>query len=281
MSARIRPGDATAYVTPQTVALVGRPGPDAGLLAVLTGACGWADAATALGRHDHVAVAHASGGTVHVSVAGVGRVVVRDLDGHDHVIEHRETVEALTGVRSVTLDLGARSSTTAAIEPSSGTATFVTGGMVPASVVHRELAPSTADDPFAVLFGVTAPHEVEPAAVREGGSARPVVLLGSTGQRVVLDRPALLGRNPYVVDDGERDARIVRVDDPAVSRRHALVRMGRWTATVDDLRSANGTSVELPGGATATIRPGSPGPLVTGAVIRIGRTVSFSVEDVA
>lgn len=277
MSADVHHGEATAYVTPHAVVLAGGRRPDPALLTALTGTRDPDEVAEifveAFADVPDAAIAHAADAAVHLSTRGRGRVVVDDLEGREQlVVGDRATT--LERIRTVTLDLGV------AAAPGAVPAR-VTFGMLPASVVRRELCGAGSDDPFAAMFGATERRDVESAAVRERDPARPIVLLGSTGQRVVLDRPALLGRNPYAAGELEQGARLVRVDDPEVSRRHALVRMGRWTVTVDDLHSANGTTVELPDGMTASVVPGRPGPLLPGAVIRIGRSVSFTVEAVA
>jgi S-DNA-T family DNA segregation ATPase FtsK/SpoIIIE len=66
---------------------------------------------------------------------------------------------------------------------------------------------------------------------------------------------------------GRDDTAGVRVDDPGVSRRHCVLRIGHDGATVTDLGSTNGTTVDGTPVAAAT---GSP--LAPGAVLQIGAT---------
>ena len=66
----------------------------------------------------------------------------------------------------------------------------------------------------------------------------------------------LLALNQEVVVVGRGTEADLRIDDPGISRRHAMVRL-RPTPTVTDLGSTNGTSVDGVGVEQADLRDGS------------------------
>jgi hypothetical protein len=182
----------------------------------------------------------------------------------------------------------------------------VDAGVLPATALFRRLAgrSSLPIDPFEALFGPTTARSVEDAAVRQedAGPADHRIALGilvfSTGERVVVDEPMVLGRNPRAVTradrtdgtDGADDAdgtdrqlahRLVRLAGASVSRQHAEIRVDRWHASIQDLGSSNGTRIRLPGRSTVPLRVGDPVDLAIGAVVELGGDVSFVVEEVA
>jgi class 3 adenylate cyclase len=81
------------------------------------------------------------------------------------------------------------------------------------------------------------------------------------GQRFPFDSQLVIGR-------ADAD---VTIDDPLISRRHAIVRLGEGAPEIEDLGSLNGTWVNGVG-------IDSPRSLDAGDVIQIG-SVSFQVED--
>lgn len=109
------------------------------------------------------------------------------------------------------------------------------------------------------------------------------VLVFSSGDRVLVDAPLLIGRNPgapipMAMGVGPRT---VRIAGPGVSRRHVAVSVDRWRATIEDLGSSNGTHMQLPGQAPISLVPGTPVDLAVGAVVDLGGDVSFTVEEIA
>lgn len=280
---RFAPGLGTAYVTDGVLALSGVPGIDDELMHLCAVATDWealVDAArerhiTALVMHDIDRVRLAVSGDASIVVAtATGE---RRFDGADAWVT--DTVGA---AHLVTL------STT---RESTGDAAYHTdGGAVPASLVSRRLtaAAVAAPDPFELLFGHTVARSVEAAAVRPADVDRASratlgVLVFATGERVLVDRTIVLGRNPSPVDaDADADRpRLVKLPQPGVSRRHAAIRVDRWTATIEDLGSVNGTVVRSPGRPAADLRPGQPVELVGGAVVDLGGDVSFVIEEAA
>lgn len=269
------PGAGIAYVTPASLVLLQSDAPDRELLATLIAATDWAEILSLLVDRVDAAVAHASDGALQLAAIGACRATTTN-GGHDDTVVAGPSgwaTASFVDAGEVRLDL-------TSVKPPVDLAEFVIStGAAPASSVRRTYeAHAPGERSFDALFGATLPREVEAAALRDAAANCSTVLIGSDGRRIVLDRPVLIGRNPDVVRDDERDARLVRIADPAVSRRHALVRLDRWAATVDDLGSTNGTTLSLPGGPSTRVAPGSPEGLTTGAIIDLGGAVSFVVE---
>ena len=138
------------------------------------------------------------------------------------------------------------------------------------------------DTPDATSFGPTAPMPtigvpalVEPPRRRplppEPGVAHYGFRIGGTV--VFLDRAAYIGRNPSrprVLRDGL--PRLVQV--PSVSREvsstHLEVRQRGASVVVTDLRSTNGTIVNIPGGTPTKLRQGESMVVTPGTLIDIG-----------
>jgi hypothetical protein len=97
----------------------------------------------------------------------------------------------------------------------------------------------------------------------------------STGVEVDLTRPVIIGRNPKL--EGrlhEEMPHTVRIDvGREISRSHAMIRLEGWQVLVEDLGSANGTSVVLPGRPPQRLHPGEPVMLEHGARIDVGGEV--------
>lgn len=225
-------------------------------------------------------------GQVRLAVRGAARIVVataggdRQFDGDDS--GDGWTIDTVEGARHITL-VSDRSQSHPA-------PTYRTdGGVVPAAVVARRLGAPATDpvDAFEVMFGHTVARSVEDAAVRpvdrDTRHQTPLgVLVFSTGQRVILDSDVVIGRNPRRVDvDAACRPHLVELTHPGVSRRHAVVHIDRWTASIEDLRSSNGTTIEPPGSASVTLIPGAPAELAIGSFVELAGEVSFSLEEAA
>lgn len=112
--------------------------------------------------------------------------------------------------------------------------------------------------------------------------ARPVLgsLRFSNGTKVALDRPVLIGRNPKVEGGlaGEIPL-LVRLDvGPGLSRTHASVRLEGWQVLLEDLNSANGTIVRLPGREPRRLHPSEPVLLEIGSDVDLGGEISCVFE---
>jgi hypothetical protein len=314
-STSFTPGPATAVVSPTTMVLAaGLDRPASGALAELVR--GEAPTAALLAAcPSDAAVVRLTGAHVTATVRGAMRVVV-DADRRWEIEGAAEPSPAephhVEGVRHVAIAV------IGAIDESADHH-VVTSGVVPAAALARTVAsvtgrhrratepppepaaaePAAAEpgrvepgsaDPFDAMFGHTVARSVEAAAVRDGSPAdvgrsprRALgVLLFSTGERIVVDQPLVLGRNPRV-DRTEAgvEPRLVKLPGAGVSRRHAAITIDRWRAQIDDLGSANGTEVTLPGRPPQQVAPGRPVGLVAGARVDLGGDVSFVVEDVA
>lgn len=114
-----------------------------------------------------------------------------------------------------------------------------------------------------------------PSAPVEAGHG---VLLISTGDRVVLDRGAVLGRSPEWNGADERHLVTVVGHFGDVSRSHVGVTVGGGLVQVEDLGSTNGTLVTQPGASQHLLRVGVPEVLEPGALVTLSRDVSFTYE---
>ena len=63
-----------------------------------------------------------------------------------------------------------------------------------------------------------------------------------------------------------------------LSRTHAAVRLEGWQVLLDDLNSANGTIVQLPGREARRLHPGEPVLLEHGTTIDFGGEITCVVE---
>lgn len=112
--------------------------------------------------------------------------------------------------------------------------------------------------------------------------ARPTLgtLRFSNGTTAQLDKPALIGRNPKLEGALPSEVpNIVRLDvGQGLSRTHAAVRLEGWQVLLDDLNSANGTIVQLPGREARRLHPGEPVLLEHGTTIDFGGEITCVVE---
>jgi hypothetical protein len=106
------------------------------------------------------------------------------------------------------------------------------------------------------------------------------VLVLPGGERIVVDRTIVVGRNPKAggLYTGDPPRLIGLADQPDVSRTHVVIELSGWTATVTDQDSVNGTEVQLPGKPPEQLRPHSPMALVVGARIVLANEVELKLE---
>lgn len=112
---------------------------------------------------------------------------------------------------------------------------------------------------------------------------RPIlgVLRFSNGVVVQLDRPQLIGRSPKIEGHvGGELPNLVKLDQAGqgVSRRHVAVHLENWQVLLEDLNSANGTIVALPGRPARRLVAGEPVALEHGTVVDLGGEMSMSFE---
>lgn len=118
------------------------------------------------------------------------------------------------------------------------------------------------------------------AAGPQNVSVAPVVVL-SSGLRVVVDRPILIGRAPQAVRvSGKELPRLVTVTSPSndISRTHVQVRCEGDLVLVTDLNSTNGVILVEPGQVARRLHPDEPTPVPSHAVVDLGDGVTFTVE---
>lgn len=159
---------------------------------------------------------------------------------------------------------------------SAGTAvTAATGGPMVQALVCPAGHPNPPHD--SACRRCAAPLTGAPAMV-----ARPPLgrLVMSTGAVIELSRPVVLGRQPRLEGRivGEVPS-LVRIDGgQGLSRSHVMVRLEAWQVLVEDLGSANGTVVTLPGRPPQRLRPGEPVLLEPGAEIDLGGEVTGTYD---
>lgn len=132
-------------------------------------------------------------------------------------------------------------------------------------------------------------HQVSCRVCRSPISGSPVTIarpsLGSLrfsdGTIATLERPLLIGRNPKLEGSAKEVPALVKLEaGPSLSRTHAVVRLEGWQVLLEDLNSANGTMVRLPGREPRRLHPGEPMLLEPGASIDLGGEITCVYEAV-
>jgi FHA domain len=100
------------------------------------------------------------------------------------------------------------------------------------------------------------------------------------GEVIGLDRPLLIGRKPKL--EGRMLSEMPQIvelsNGQGLSRTHAMIKLEGWHVLIEDLGSANGTIVTLPGREPRRLHEGEPALLEVGAQIDFGGEVSASYE---
>lgn len=107
------------------------------------------------------------------------------------------------------------------------------------------------------------------------------VLVFDNGDRVVIDRPVILGRDPKVVSSPDPEVPVLHPVQSAtgqVSRTHAEVRASGWDVVLTDLEAMNGTALTAPGASPVAIEPGVPTVLTSGSRVDLGGESGFVFE---
>lgn len=103
----------------------------------------------------------------------------------------------------------------------------------------------------------------------------------STGARVTLNRPVIVGRAPSVSRvAGPALPRLVTVPSPQqdISRNHLEVRQDGDSVLVTDLRSTNGVLLRAGDRAARRLHPGVPTVLGEGDTVDLGEGVTLALE---
>ena len=286
MSVLFAAGVGTAYVGAATVVLVGDPKVDERLMAAVERDTDIDNLITVVARRAPAGALSFSHDDAALHIARCGSITI-EIDEQPFVGGSGD------GWHRHRLLIGPGTSTTVTLRLDRHAVPFlgshrIVGGAVPAAAVRCSFGPL--DDSFDPIDALLCPTMVTGGRVDLDGttltSDRPLaVIVFSTGERVLLDRTVVLGRNPHparqLTPSDSMQPRLVRVAAAGVSRQHALLSVEARRLTIDDLGSANGTRVTHPGSATTSVVPGVPVMLVSGAVVELGDGVSFAVEDVA
>jgi hypothetical protein len=133
------------------------------------------------------------------------------------------------------------------------------------------------DRPDCRVCGLTVPPQA-PILV-----ARPPLgeLVFDNGERIPVDRPVILGRDPKPVASPDPEPPLlhpVQSSTGQVSRTHAEVRAVGWDVVVTDLDAMNGTTVTQPGGEAQPLEPGHVTVINTGARVDLGGETGFVFE---
>jgi hypothetical protein len=107
------------------------------------------------------------------------------------------------------------------------------------------------------------------------------VLIFDNGDRVEIDRPVVLGRDPKPVSSPDPETPVLHAVASAtgqVSRTHAEIRADGWDVVLTDLDAMNGTAVTLPGASPMAIEPGVPTVITPGARVDLGGESGFVFE---
>jgi hypothetical protein len=159
-------------------------------------------------------------------------------------------------------------------QPPQATAPALGGATVQALICSA----GHASPPQAVVCRVCG-HQVSGSPVV---IARPTLgrLIVSTGQVIELDRPAVIGRRPKA--EGSIPTEVPNMvalgELQGLSRSHAAIRLEQWQVLLEDLGSANGTVVTLPGREPRRLHEGDPVLLENGALIDLGGEVTLTLD---
>ncbi len=106
-------------------------------------------------------------------------------------------------------------------------------------------------------------------------------LTPSSGGRVGVDRPILVGRSPSASRvAGDQLPRLLTVPSPShdISRTHLQVLPGDDSVVLTDMNSTNGTVLITPDGRQLTLEPSTPVAVDFGSVIDLGDGVTIRVD---
>ncbi|GGH42250.1 FHA domain-containing protein [Microbacterium album] len=128
-------------------------------------------------------------------------------------------------------------------------------------------------------FGQHPAPAVPPLPVAEAPRAVPTLVL-STGERIALDRGAIVGRRPRAVRANGALPHLVTVPSPNqdISRSHVEIRVEGRDVMVVDLNTMNGTRLLRVGAEPVRLHPGVSTLVVRGDRLDIGEDVILSFE---
>ena len=109
------------------------------------------------------------------------------------------------------------------------------------------------------------------------------VMVVSSGPRITLDRPVVVGRRPRSPRSAGDDLpRLVTVPSPEhdISRSHVEIRLEGWHVLVSDMSTTNGTTLLRSGQPPVRLHPGEPVLVVSSDVLDIGDGVTLTFEGI-
>lgn len=132
------------------------------------------------------------------------------------------------------------------------------------SIAAPVTAPTSRTEPAPASIDAMAPGPSEAPA--------PIIELGTSGLRLTLDQPVLIGRGPDSdAIPGGSELVPVALDDAKISRNHLIVAWAAGALLVTDCDSTNGTIVvEEPGARPVALAPNEPVRLSEDAVVYLG-----------
>jgi len=132
------------------------------------------------------------------------------------------------------------------------------------------------------VSGAVAPGTVGATGAAVSAASGEGWLELSTGDRVELDRPVVIGRRPRAVRVTGALPHLVAVPSPQqdISRSHLEVRREGDATLVIDLDTTNGTVLHRAGTVPVRLHPNDPTILIEGDVIDLGDGVTATVRGI-
>jgi len=126
--------------------------------------------------------------------------------------------------------------------------------------------------------GLQSPSNSTPPAPPHPGAT----LVVSTGERLRLDRTAVIGRRPRAVRATGVIPHLVTVPSPAqdISRSHVELRVEGRDVIAVDLDTMNGTKLLRPGAEPVRLHPSEPTLLVSGDRLDLGDGIVLEFEGI-
>lgn len=147
------------------------------------------------------------------------------------------------------------------------------------AVAQPMQAPTPGSTMVAATLPVQLPVPAPAPLVEHPGQRPPVVRVADCAgeTEIPLDAAMVVGTEPAGDSVRYRDARLVPVHGPTVSRSHACLRVQSGVVLVCDLWSTNGTRIKMPGQAPFRLRDGEEVPVSAGTVVELGDGVTLTV----
>lgn len=156
------------------------------------------------------------------------------------------------------------------------------GGVTRVSAIRVDFDSSAAPGIISRAAEVEASDTDELRVFSEPEAEGAPTLILPTGEKVALDRGAVIGRLPSSERlEGVRSPRLVSLGalSSAISRNHVKIEVTSSGLVATDLGSTNGTTLTRVGTLTQRLRPGIPAALLPGDVLTLGDAVSVVLAN--